>query len=124
MMDDKSLVASFDNIEEQVREPARKYTKAAIKTLAEIMKDKSNPPNVRRTASLDLLNQGWGRPDAREDSAGQKTAVGMTINILQLSDGSQKTIGVGIAEAKRIAAEVDGQLLEIPQNAERRTETE
>jgi hypothetical protein len=96
-IDDVSLVNAFESgLNSQVREAARKHT-----------------PNVRRQSAMDLLSQAWGRPDAREDTGGQKTANNLTIVINRLYDGGQDTIDVDITAAKEIAANVDA-IKELP----------
>jgi hypothetical protein len=113
-IDDVSLVNAFESgLNSQVREAARKHTSKAISTLATLMNGKKVPPNVRRQASMDLLSQAWGRPDAREDTGGQKTANNLTIVINRLYDGGQDTIDIDITAAKEIAANVDA-IKEIP----------
>jgi hypothetical protein len=110
-LEDAELVNAFEKgLDVHVREPARAHTKDAIKTLAKLMKGTKTPPNVRRQCAQDLLSQAWGRPDAREDTSGQHTTQGLTVNIIRLFDGSQKTIEVDIEQAKLIAASVDANI--------------
>jgi hypothetical protein len=45
-----------------VREIARQHTATAIETLAAIMVDKEAPPAARVTASVAILDRGYGRP--------------------------------------------------------------
>jgi hypothetical protein len=45
-----------------VRELARQHTETAIKTLAEIMNDKSEAGRARAAAAEVLLSRGWGAP--------------------------------------------------------------
>ena len=105
---DDALIGAFESgLENQVRSAARAHTSAAIGTLATLMKGKTIPPNVRRQSAMDLLSQAWGRPDAREDAAGQKKGSSLTIVINRLFDGKQETIEMDIANAKSIAASVD-----------------
>jgi hypothetical protein len=49
-------------VEGQVREIARRYTSMAIETLAAIMVDEKAPPAARVTASIAILDRGYGRP--------------------------------------------------------------
>ncbi len=129
-MDDAELVSQFtEDLNKNVRDPARKYTASALSTLNSLMKNTKTPPNVRRTCAMNILDQGWGRPDAREDTGGQRDQGGLTINVLRLYDGAQRTIGVGgvqadVKEAIEIAASVDAMKVETPQDVERRSETE
>jgi len=122
LMSDKDLVSAFEKgLQEHVREPAQKHSSEAIGTLAKLMKSSATPPNVRRQCAQDLLSQGWGRPDAREDTSGQRTVQGLTINIIRLSDGSSEQISLDIEQAMEIAASVDSMAQEptkeIPVNA-------
>jgi hypothetical protein len=45
-----------------VRELAKRYTEAAIETLAEVMQDKAAPHSARIAAAEALLGRGWGKP--------------------------------------------------------------
>src|SRR6185369_5160033 len=45
-----------------VRELAKRYTEAAIDTLAQVMQDPSAPPSARVAAAEALLARGWGKP--------------------------------------------------------------
>ena len=115
-MDDKALQAAFDDgLEVELRKLARTHTSDAIGTLATLMKGKKVPPNVKRQSAMDLLAQGWGKPDAREDTGGQKTGAGLTIVIQRLYDGGKTTIDVDVSEAKRIAETIDALPKDIPQ---------
>jgi hypothetical protein len=71
---------------EDVRAIARTHTKDAIGTLVKLMKAQKTPAGVKRQCAMDLLSQGWGRPDARGDG-GDNRANGLVINILKLSTG-------------------------------------
>ena len=59
----------------EVRELARRHTKKAIATLAEIMLDENAPHNARVAATNSLLDRGHGRPEHK---------VSGTINFAQL----------------------------------------
>jgi len=85
---------AFDKSEKaEVRELARKHTVDAIKTLVKLMKGPRTPPGVKRQCATDILSQGWGRPDSREDSGGiTKEKAGITINILKLSTGTVESV--------------------------------
>jgi hypothetical protein len=45
-----------------VQEIARKYTVEAIKTLAQMMRNKKTPPAARVAAANALLDRGYGKP--------------------------------------------------------------
>jgi hypothetical protein len=45
-----------------VRELAKGYTEAAVKTLAEIMNNTESPPAARTAAACALLDRAYGRP--------------------------------------------------------------
>ncbi len=110
-MEDAELVDAFEQgLDTHVRNPARQHTEAAIKTLAKLMKGTKTPANVKRQCAQDLIAQAWGRPDAREDTSGQRTGQGLTINIVRLYDGSTQPIEVDIEQAKQIAASVDASI--------------
>jgi hypothetical protein len=49
-------------VEGHVREIARQHTATAIETLAAIMADEKAPPAARVTASVAILDRGYGRP--------------------------------------------------------------
>ena len=48
-------------IVEEIRDLARKHSKAAINTLATICKDEKQPPAARVAAANSLLDRGYGR---------------------------------------------------------------
>ncbi len=56
---------------------ARRHTKKAIATLAEIMLDENAPHNARVAATNSLLDRGHGRPELQHKVSG-------TINFAQL----------------------------------------
>lgn len=88
LTDEEVEATSAATLHAQVRELAQAHTEAAIATLASIMKNKKNAPNVRRQCAVDILNQGWGRPDSRTGEGGDKgTQRGLTINILKMRTG-------------------------------------
>lgn len=45
-----------------IRELAKTYTQAAIKTLAEIAQNSKAPPSSRVQAATALLDRAWGKP--------------------------------------------------------------
>lgn len=45
-----------------VRELAKSYTEAAVRTLAEIMENQESPAAARTAAASALLDRAWGRP--------------------------------------------------------------
>jgi hypothetical protein len=45
-----------------VREAAKEYTPAALKTLANIMNNEKAPPSARVQAAALLLDRAWGKP--------------------------------------------------------------
>jgi hypothetical protein len=78
---------------DEIRDLARSHTKAAVQTLARLMKAPKTPPGVKRQCAMDLISQGWGRPDSRADSGGVTAEkAGLTINILRLSTNTVETI--------------------------------
>lgn len=85
---------AFEKAEQQeVRELARKHTKEAVQTLVRLMKAPKTPPGVKRQCAMDLISQGWGRPDSRADSGGVTAEKsGLIINILRLSTNTVETI--------------------------------
>lgn len=77
----------------EVRDLARQHTKDAVSTLVRLMKGKRTPAGVKRQCAMDIIAQGWGRPDSRADSGGVSAqARGLTINILKLSTGTVEKI--------------------------------
>lgn len=85
--DDTALIGAFEaGTKEDVRNLARSYTRDAIKTLVKLMKAPKTPAGVKRQCATDILAQGWGRPDARNDTDGAAKK-GITVNILKLSTG-------------------------------------
>lgn len=109
------LAKTFESrLHSEVREVAQKHTGLAINTLVELMKDDDTPPGVRRQSAIDVLSQGWGRPDSRTDAGGDKgTARGLTVNILKLSTGMVEKVISGadeaddVAEALQLAESID-----------------
>lgn len=103
------LAKSFEQrLHSEVREVAQVHTRTAIETLVHLMKDEATPPGVRRQSAIDVLSQGWGRPDSRTDSGGDKgTARGLTVNILKLSSGMTERIDATSEDAKAIIEAVD-----------------
>ena len=92
----------------EVREVAQEYTKEAIETLVTLMKGKDTPPGVRRQSAIDVLAQGWGRPDSRTDGGGDRgTARGLTVNILKLSTGVKESFDATSSEAETIIEAID-----------------
>ena len=89
-----AVVEDFVNAEKaEVRDIARLHTKDAIKTLVKLMKAPKTPAGVKRQCAMDLISQGWGRPDSRADSGGVTAEKsGLTINILRLSTNTVETI--------------------------------
>jgi hypothetical protein len=52
---------SRNKIAADVRELAQKYTADAIATLADVMRDKTAPPQARAMAAEKLLDRAWGK---------------------------------------------------------------
>lgn len=104
---DKQVAEAFDQgAKEGVRDKARKYTDSAIRTLASIMRNTKNAPGVRRAAAMNLLDQAWGRPDARGEQV-TGGGGGITIVINKLSTGEMEKVQVReIAEDVVEAAQV------------------
>lgn len=46
----------------EIRSLARSHTEEALETLRDIMRDKAAPHAARASASIYLLNRGWGAP--------------------------------------------------------------
>lgn len=46
----------------EIRSLARSYSGSALKTLAAIMGDKTAPAAARVSASVGILDRGWGKP--------------------------------------------------------------
>jgi hypothetical protein len=91
------VVEAYQEAErEEVRELARTHTKSAVNCLVRLMKAPKTPAGVKRQCAMDILSQGWGRPDSRADSGGIKPQErGLTINILKLSTGTIETTKSG-----------------------------
>lgn len=91
---DSSVTKAYEKAERQeVRDLARQHTKSAMNTLVKLMKAPKTPPNVKRQCAMDILSQGWGRPDSRADSGGiTAEARGLVINILKLTDNTVERI--------------------------------
>jgi hypothetical protein len=105
-----AVVKEYQEAErEEVRELARTHTKSAVDTLVRLMKAPRTPAGVKRQCAMDILSQGWGRPDSRADSGGIKPQErGLTINILKLSTNTVETMKTGddvidIVEAADVA---------------------
>ena len=114
-MDDSELVDSLsEELNTHVRNPARRYTSSALRTLHYLMTDKNTSASVRRGCANDLLAQGWGRADTREDTGGQRDLGKLVINIIRLTDGSSRRIGVDISKSIEIAETVDAATVESP----------
>jgi hypothetical protein len=96
-LSDVAVAKAFESAEkDEVRDLARKHTPEAIKTLVKLMKAPKTPPGVKRQCAMDLLSQGWGRPDSRSDSGGVTAeARGLVINILKLSTNTVERIEGG-----------------------------
>jgi hypothetical protein len=93
---------------DEVRELARSHTKAAVNTLVRLMKAPKTPAGVKRQCAMDLIAQGWGRPDSRADSGGMTAeARGLTINILRLSTNTVETLHSDTQDALEVASQVD-----------------
>jgi hypothetical protein len=105
-----AVVKAYQEAErDEVRELARNHTKSAVNTLVRLMKAPKTPAGVKRQCAMDILSQGWGRPDSRADSGGVlPEARGLTINILKLSTNTVETLKSGddaidIVEATDVA---------------------
>jgi len=74
-----------------IRSLARKYTTAALRTLGKIVKDESAPHAARVSASIGLLDRGWGKPQQN---------VEMTIHkpVRELADDELTIIAAGSSE--------------------------
>jgi hypothetical protein len=59
----KTVAITKDGVEVQITltELARTYGPEALKTLAEIMRDKKNPAAARVSAANSLIERGWGK---------------------------------------------------------------
>jgi hypothetical protein len=55
----------------EVQALAREYTKQAIETLRDIMRDKNAPPAARGYAANSILDRGYGRPSQTISSTGR-----------------------------------------------------
>ncbi len=114
-MDDNELVESLsEDLNIHVRNPARRYTSSALRTLNYLMTNENTSASVRRGCANDLLAQGWGRADTREDTGGQRDQGKLVINVIRLTDGSSRRIGVDVSEALKIAEKVDAMEVEPP----------
>ncbi len=104
---DVELFDSYEKGEQiQVRQLAQKHTVDAVRTLVKLMKGSRTPPGVKRQCAMDILAQGWGRPDARGDG-GEQNKGGLTINILKLSTGMVESVEVNNSEMHEIQSAVD-----------------
>ncbi len=103
-MDEKAVDAQIAVASEQApAELAREHTAEAVSTLANIMRNTKAPAGVRRQAAMDLLAQGWGRPESRE--ADRVADRGLTINILKIATGeTRRVFGVDPDEPEEIAS--------------------
>jgi hypothetical protein len=82
-----------------LQELARQHTEAAIKTLAEIMKDEKAPHSARISASEALLSRGWGRPvlPTVQANAGHFEQWLDEMNAQLIDDGTASQNGDGLA---------------------------
>lgn len=106
---DSAVATAFQDAErEEVRDLAREHTTDAIKTLVRLMKAPKTPPGVKRQCAMDILSQGWGRPDSRSDSGGMTAkAQGITVNILKLSTNTVEQIKTGDEDVIDVSAVLD-----------------
>jgi hypothetical protein len=106
---DLALAKAYTSADkEQVRDLARSHTDSAIKTLVKLMKAPKTPAGVKRQCAMDILSQGWGRPDSRSDSGGiTAEARGLVVNILKLSTNTVETTISDREDAIDIAEAVD-----------------
>jgi hypothetical protein len=89
MSDTDALFDAYaDASMEEVRALCRVHTKDAVATLVRLMKAPKTPPGVKRACAKDILDQGWGRPDARGDGA--SLGSGIVINVVKLSGDTQR----------------------------------
>lgn len=65
-MNSKNLSKENNLPKENIETFARRYSKAAIEALVEIVNDKSIQASVRVSAIETLLERGWGKPPARK----------------------------------------------------------
>jgi hypothetical protein len=107
MSDSADLFEAYaDASMEEVRDLCRQHTKDAVATLVRLMNAPRTPPGVKRACAKDILDQGWGRPDARGDGA--SLGSGIVINVIKLSGRVEKITHNShemetIAEAREIA---------------------
>lgn len=59
----------------EIRSLARSHTKAALRTLVEIMNDGDVQPTARVNAANSLLDRGWGKPVQPHDGDGEGGAI-------------------------------------------------
>jgi hypothetical protein len=95
-----------------VRRLARSHTRDALGTLVKLMKAPKTPAGVKRACATDILNQGWGRPDARADDS---APTGITVNILKLSTGvTEQIISPGANSAEIAEAVATAKTIALP----------
>jgi hypothetical protein len=70
----------------EVRELARKHTRAAIKALVRIVKNEASPPAATVAAASALLDRGWGRPEQSHQIAGNGLVLQVITGILRAPD--------------------------------------
>jgi hypothetical protein len=109
---DAALFEAYETADvNEVKKLARMHTRDAINVLVKLMKAPKTPAGVKRACASDILTQGWGRPDARGDTAADKG--GITINIMKLSTGVVEQITTGnedrmvISEAVSVAKTIE-----------------
>jgi hypothetical protein len=65
---------------------ARTYTKEAVETLAEIMRNGKSPPAARVAAANGLLDRGYGRPPQALEHSGNGVVLQVLTGILRAPD--------------------------------------
>ena len=84
------VLASFDQGEQiELADLANRYTDTAIKTLVEVMKSEDSPANAKVSAATRILEFAHGK--ANQAPAPVEATAGLTINILRLSDGQNRS---------------------------------
>ena len=121
---DAALFREYEAATDQdIKELAQSFTCDAVRTLVQIMKGTKTPPGVRRQCAMDILHQGWGRPDSRND--GDVVSKGLTINIIKLSTGVVETIHSDVSIPELVeavdVAKVIAEQVEITENAGAKT---
>jgi hypothetical protein len=101
-----AIEALHDNAVEEVRQLAREHERDALDTIIDIMDNKKTSPSVRRACARDVLELALDRKiGAPNPMTAAANSSGLTINILNLTDGSTPETKDFI-KTKDIAAEI------------------